>query len=110
MDILGTDLDQFQFLLSDGGHNVNEQVQLSGEPLIPPFNEFFKLRDSMPVNEYHNLIVEASKFEESYLDYWNSSGDDNGQMVDAVIMPTAPHAAVIPGRFYHTGSLLFNHH
>jgi len=26
-----------------------------------------------------------------------------GQLVDAVIMPVAPHAAVIPGKFYHTG-------
>ena len=26
-----------------------------------------------------------------------------GQIVDAVIMPVAPHAAVIPGKYYHTG-------
>ena len=26
-----------------------------------------------------------------------------GHAVDAVIMPVAPHAAVIPGKFYHTG-------
>ena len=26
-----------------------------------------------------------------------------GQVVDAVIMPVAPHAAVIPGKYYHTG-------
>jgi len=25
-----------------------------------------------------------------------------GQIVDAVIMPVAPHAAVIPGKYYHT--------
>lgn len=30
------------------------------------------------------------------------SGDD-GQEVDAIIMPVAPHAAVIPGRWYHLG-------
>ena len=26
-----------------------------------------------------------------------------GTVVDAVIMPVAPHAAVIPGKFYHPG-------
>ena len=26
-----------------------------------------------------------------------------GQLVDAVIMPVAPHAAVIPGKYYFTG-------
>ena len=27
----------------------------------------------------------------------------SGLLVDAVIMPVAPHAAVIPGKYYHTG-------
>src|SRR5947207_1824532 len=26
-----------------------------------------------------------------------------GVVVDAVLMPVAPHAAVIPGKYYHTG-------
>lgn len=26
-----------------------------------------------------------------------------GQIVDAVLMPVAPHAAVIPGKFFHGG-------
>ena len=29
-----------------------------------------------------------------------------GQIVDAVVMPVAPHAAVIPGKFYHTGQFV----
>ena len=28
-----------------------------------------------------------------------------GQLVDTVIMPVAPHAAVIPGKYYHTGRI-----
>jgi amidase len=27
-------------------------------------------------------------------------------LIDAVIMPVAPHAAVIPGKFFHTGQSL----
>lgn len=33
----------------------------------------------------------------------SGAGDDDGQEVDAIIMPVAPHAAVIPGRYYHLG-------
>jgi amidase len=29
-----------------------------------------------------------------------------GIVVDAVLMPVAPHAAVIPGKYYHTGMAL----
>jgi hypothetical protein len=29
-----------------------------------------------------------------------------GQIVDAVIMPVAPHAAVIPGKYYDTGQFM----
>ena len=34
--------------------------------------------------------------------YWNSTGDET-RMVDAVILPVAPHAAVIPGKYLHYG-------
>lgn len=30
-----------------------------------------------------------------------------GVVVDAVLMPVAPHAAVIPGKYYHTGMALY---
>lgn len=80
-----------------------------------------KLNPAMSLLEYQALTIEVLKFEEKYSDYWNSTADDDGglvsqwspdctadntndvigQLVDAVIMPVAPHAAVIPGRFYH---------
>ena len=75
----------------------------------------------MPLLEYQKLIIEGRNYEAAYCDYWNSTKCDEGmsldnfvlrplnlrqvagQLVDAVIMPVAPHAAVIPGKYYHTG-------
>ncbi|KAI9726211.1 MAG: hypothetical protein M1828_001885 [Chrysothrix sp. TS-e1954] len=90
------------FLKADGAHNIHAQLDLSGEPLIPPLRGGSRLRDAMPVDQYQDLTVEGREYEEKYLDYWNSTNEDNGQLVDAVVMPVAPHAAVIPGKYYHT--------
>jgi amidase len=94
------------FLKADGGHDIHKQLRLSGEPLIPPLRESFKLRDPLSLIKYQELTVEGRDYEAAYSDYWNSTGDDDGQLVDAVIMPVAPHAAVIPGKYYHTGSAI----
>lgn len=89
------------FLRADGAHDVHRQLDLSGEPLIPPLREAFQLRDPTPLLEYQDKTLEGKRYNEAYYDYWNSTGDDDGQIVDAVLMPVAPHAAVIPGKYYH---------
>ncbi|KAK3372148.1 amidase signature domain-containing protein [Podospora didyma] len=73
------------FLFADGAHDIHGHLNRSGEPLIPDLEDAFKLRPPA-----------------AYSDYWNSTAGDDGQVVDAVIMPVAPHAAVIPGKYYHT--------
>lgn len=60
----------------------------------------------MSLIRYQELTVEGRNYEGAYLDYWKSTAVEDGQLVDTVIMPAAPHAAVIPGKFYHTGSLI----
>ena len=75
----------------------------------------------MSLLTYQDLTIEGKAYNEAYYDYWNSITDHDGslcppfhiistqltlapgQLVDAVIMPVAPHAAVIPGKYYHTG-------
>jgi len=49
------------------------------------------------------LSIEGRDSCEAYSDYWNSMAGEDGQDVDAFIMPVAPHAAVIPGRYLYTG-------
>ncbi|KAK4108887.1 amidase [Canariomyces notabilis] len=95
------------FLTADGGADIHSHLQRSGEPLIPDLQEFFQLKEPMPLLEYQDLTVKALEYEAAYSDYWNKTagwgGLVTGQVVDAVIMPVAPHAAVIPGKYFHVG-------
>ncbi|KAI1756099.1 amidase signature domain-containing protein [Xylaria castorea] len=90
-------------LKADGAHDIHEQLDLSGEPLIPDLEESFTLRDPINLLEYQDLTLQGLQYEAEYSDYWNSTAEPDGQIVDAVIMPVAPHAAVIPGKYYHLG-------
>ncbi|MCJ1410567.1 hypothetical protein MMC19_004653 [Ptychographa xylographoides] len=90
------------FLKADGAHHIHQQLDVSGEPLIPQLRASFQLRDPIPLLEYQDLTLQGLDYEASYSDYWNTTKEQDGQVVDAVIMPVAPHAAVIPGKYYHT--------
>ncbi|KFY92325.1 hypothetical protein V500_04203 [Pseudogymnoascus sp. VKM F-4518 (FW-2643)] len=91
------------FLKADGAHDIQKQLNISGEPLIPELVKSFQLRNPMNLLEYQDLTLQGRDYSEAYSDYWNSTAnDEDGQIVDAVIMPVAPHAAVIPGKYYHT--------
>ncbi len=92
-----------RFLRSDGGYDIHKQLELSGEPLIPPLREFFKLVPPFTAIKTQELSLQGQAICEAYSDYWNSMAVGGGQEVDAFIMPVAPHAAVIPGRYLYTG-------
>ncbi|KAL8951488.1 MAG: hypothetical protein Q9222_002542 [Ikaeria aurantiellina] len=91
------------FLKADGYCDIHKQLGLSGEPLMPRLRTPLQRRDPMPLLDYQYWTMEGKAYSEAYSDYWNSTGEDDGQIVDAVLMPVAPHAAVTPGKFYHTG-------
>lgn len=71
----------------------------------------------MPLLEYQDKTLQGKAYNEAYSDYWNASSNDDGtqsnalgcrvlmlyqgQTVDAILMPVAPHAAVIPRKYYH---------
>ncbi|KAJ8131576.1 hypothetical protein O1611_g2051 [Lasiodiplodia mahajangana] len=117
--IAGRDI-HLAFLMADGARDIHNQLNLSGEPLIPELQETFQLREPMNLIKYQDLTLQGLQYESQYSDYWNSTAEkdgsllvlshlenasansDIGQIVDAVIMPVAPHAAVIPGKYYHT--------
>ncbi|KAK1835960.1 Acetamidase [Podospora conica] len=90
------------FLQADGAHDIHRNLALSGEPLIPDLRSAFQLKPPLGLLEIQDLTLQGLDYEAAYSSYWNSTADDDGQIVDAVIMPVAPHAAVIPGEFYHT--------
>ncbi|KAI5457488.1 amidase signature domain-containing protein [Mariannaea sp. PMI_226] len=89
-------------LKADGARDIHNQLEASGEPLISDLEGKNELRPPMDLLDYQDLTLRGLAYEREYSDYWNSTADDDGQIVDAVIMPTAPHAAVVPGQFYHT--------
>ncbi|KAF1832858.1 general amidase [Decorospora gaudefroyi] len=92
-----------EFLQSDGGYYIHKQLALSGEPLITPLREIFKLRPPVSAITTEELSVQGRTSCEAYSDYWNSKTSADGREVDAFIMPVAPHAAVMPGRYLYTG-------
>ncbi|KAF5127739.1 Acetamidase [Metarhizium anisopliae] len=90
---------------SDGAHGIHGHLNLSGEPLIADLQEEFQLKPPIGLLQYQESTLEGLSYEAKYSDYWNQTASDDGQIVDAVIMPVAPHAAVIPGKYYHTGGI-----
>ncbi|QKD59933.2 amidase signature domain-containing protein [Fusarium oxysporum Fo47] len=89
------------FLSADGAHDIHQHLNRSGEPLIPDLRDGLKLKTPTELLKYQGLTIQGLEFEQQYSDYWNSTADSDDQIVDAVLMPVAPHAAVIPGKFYH---------
>ncbi|EGU73612.1 hypothetical protein FOXB_15878 [Fusarium oxysporum f. sp. conglutinans Fo5176] len=89
------------FLSADGAHDIHQHLNRSGEPLIPDLRDGLKLKTPTELLKYQDLTIQGLEFERQYSDYWNSTADSDDQIVDAVLMPVAPHAAVIPGEFYH---------
>ncbi|GLA31344.1 acetamidase [Aspergillus phoenicis ATCC 13157] len=91
----------------DGGEDLLSHIALSGEAQIPQCTvepgKHFNAREVAALN------VQKREYQKKYMDYWNSTANltTTGKPVDAVICPTAPHAAVIPGKYRHTGYTTF---
>ncbi|EDN99928.1 hypothetical protein SS1G_02786 [Sclerotinia sclerotiorum 1980 UF-70] len=86
---------------ADGSQHIQQQLALSGEPLINDLQDFYTLKSPMSLLEYQDRALQLRDYRQAYSDYWNSTADADGNMVDAVLMPAAPHAAVIPGKWVH---------
>lgn len=103
---MGTNRDpiyQPAIINADGSHHIHKQLALSGEPLINDLQNFYTLKPPMSLLEYQDRALQLRDYRQAYSDYWNSTEDADGNVVDAVLMPAAPHAAVIPGKWEHLG-------
>ncbi|RAL66771.1 hypothetical protein DID88_007554 [Monilinia fructigena] len=79
-------------------HTVPERLH----PEIMNADEnFYALKAPMSLLEYQGRALQLRDYRQAYADYWNSTGDEYGNVVDAVLMPAAPHAAVIPRMWEH---------
>ena len=66
-------------MTADGGYDINKQLDLSGEPLIPQLRKAFTLRDPMSLIEYQALTIEGRNYEQGYSDYWMATAEEDGQ-------------------------------
>ncbi|KAH8590975.1 amidase signature domain-containing protein [Bisporella sp. PMI_857] len=93
------------FMNADGGADVFKNLALSGEPLIPELQAEFGERPEPPMAllDFYNQSLRLKQYRESYEDYWISTAHKTktGLPVEAVILPVAPHAAVIPGKWHY---------
>ncbi|KAF2757566.1 general amidase [Pseudovirgaria hyperparasitica] len=96
-----------QFMAADGGQHIWKQLNILREPLIDgmtgdygggPF-------EPMPLLEYQDKGLRVKAYRAQYDQYWNSTAatTSTNTPVDAVIMPVAPHAAVLPDKYFHYG-------
>ncbi|KAK9443548.1 general amidase [Metarhizium brunneum] len=86
---------------TDGGDDVWRQLNILYEPVIPQVSQHFGNgpKDSVPTLELLDIVLKHKAYAARYLEYWASTvkHTGTGRAVDAVILPVAPHAAVIPG-------------
>ncbi|KAL8639003.1 MAG: hypothetical protein Q9226_008934, partial [Calogaya cf. arnoldii] len=114
---------------ADGRADVFQQLSLSGEPLIPELVPEFghEPLPPMPLLEFCDQVLQLKAFRNEYAAYWASTAEKTksgilsssfqtestvgqveltvvtGRSVDAVILPAAPTAAILPGKWYHHG-------
>ncbi|PYI11218.1 acetamidase [Aspergillus sclerotiicarbonarius CBS 121057] len=91
----------------DSGEDLLSHISLSGEAQIPQC--LVETGKHLNAREVAALNVQKRQYQKKYMDHWNSTSKKTatGRPVDAIVCPTAPHAAVIPGKFRHTGYTSF---
>jgi amidase len=100
---------QPSFTEADGAADVFHNIGLSGEPLIPELRKGFGTgpTEPTPLLDFYKNSLKLKDYRARYNSYWTSTMEQTGtgRPADAVIMPVAPHAAVIPRHYFHYSKL-----
>jgi amidase len=95
---------QQRFMEADGFADVHHQLSLSGEPPTAECRVEIgdKPRPPISLPDFFSLTLELKRYREEMADQWASTASQTrtGRPVDAVILPVAPHAGVLPGKYY----------
>jgi amidase len=93
--------------LYDGGRDLFESFQLSGEPMAEQLAGAF---GGEPREQFTGSMIAANNVQhrtlkKEYMDYWNSTSSQTstGRPVDAVISPLAPFPAARPKMYAYYG-------
>jgi Asp-tRNA(Asn)/Glu-tRNA(Gln) amidotransferase A subunit family amidase len=79
----------------DGCEDIRRDVEAGGEPFIPAVERLIKRGKPISVFEYWQLNKRKRQLQQAYLEKWNNAiSAKTGRVVDALITPALPHAAV----------------
>ena len=97
----------------DGGANVHEAFDLSGEPLAPQVGATYgdKPIQQMAASQIAENNIAKREYQKEYLEYWNSTEalTGTGRPVDALVIPVAPFSAPRPTHYIYYGyTTIFN--
>jgi amidase len=90
----------------DGGLDLLESFQLSGEPMAPQLaGAFGEPREQFTGSMIAANNVRQRELKKNYMDYWNSTASQttSGRPVDAIISPIAPFPAARPKMYGYYG-------
>ncbi|EPE36703.1 Amidase signature (AS) enzyme [Glarea lozoyensis ATCC 20868] len=83
------------FYTADGGQDIRDAIESGGEPFIPHVEALVNRGEAISVYEYWQLNKRKLAIQKAYLDKWNAiRGPKSGRVVDVLLTPTMPHAAV----------------
>ncbi|KAI1799679.1 amidase [Daldinia bambusicola] len=84
-----------EFYTADGGEDIRRDVLAGGEPFIPHVEALVNRGQPISVYDYWQLNKRKVALQQAYLEKWNSiRSPKTGKLVDVVLMPPMPHAAV----------------
>lgn len=100
----------FQIFGSTAGEEVRKALKSSGEPPVHQLREWYEQQQSEPSSspEFWRLCALRDEYRAQYHAYWQSTRGNTAskKVVDGVILPIAPSAAVQEGFFHHFGRSL----
>jgi len=88
----------------DGGTDVYDVINSSGEPAIPNFKNL--ISPDMPkvdMNQLWDVQLQKWKYQCEYLEQWRLAEEKLGNELDAIIAPMTPTAAVRHNQFKYYG-------
>lgn len=88
---------------ADGNEDVKRVLAEGDEPAIPNFAVLMGTDvKAATVNETWDVQLEKYHYQREHMEYWNQQNQEHGR-VDGIIMPVAPHAAVIHDQYVYYG-------
>ncbi|RFU26570.1 hypothetical protein B7463_g9772, partial [Scytalidium lignicola] len=98
----------FKAMLYDGGADVHDNFELSGEKISTQIAGLYGETRGKPqytASQIAATNVEKREYQKEYLDFWNSTSaiTGTGRPIDAWLAPVAPFVAARPGRYDYYG-------